>query len=325
MQQAQPQPTTSTALVPRYEPQEEVACPLCGERSHQLVFQARDVLFARPGEYRIVACSACELRYVSPRPTLDALGLHYPDEYGIYQPMEDLPKYLRTMAAHATATRWRKTLKRIEKVTGTLRPETRVVDVGSGLNNDFLIALQRMRGIQGVAVEFKTEAADYIRDKLHMQVSAGTLQDAHFPDASFDLVSMNEYLEHEPHPREVLLEARRITAKGGHISIEVPYVEGAAARMFGSRWSQVDAPRHLIHFTHKTLEDMLRRTGFELVHTETYSMPYMIGFSVLVALGRRTLGRPSFFDLWFAWLASLPFTPFLPWLDEYRFAIARAV
>ena len=42
MQHAENQPATSTALVQVYEPQEEVACPLCGERSNEVVFHARE-------------------------------------------------------------------------------------------------------------------------------------------------------------------------------------------------------------------------------------------------------------------------------------------
>lgn len=316
---------SSSALLPVYEPQEEIPCPLCGERSNELVFCAHDALFGRPGEYRIVCCTGCGLRYVSPRPTLEALGAHYPNEYGIYQPMAELPAHLRALAERGSAYRWTKALRRLERAIGTVRPEMRIVDVGCGLNNDYLVALRRMRGVEGVAVDFKPEAAEYIREKLKMPVHAGTLEGARFESGSFDLVSMNEYLEHEPNPREVLAEARRITAPGGYVSIEVPYAEGLTARMFGSRWSQVDAPRHLIHFTGKTLADMLRRTGYELVHTETYAMPFMIGASVLTAMGRRTLGRPTFLDLWLASLFSLPFMPFLPLLHEYRFAVARAV
>jgi ubiquinone/menaquinone biosynthesis C-methylase UbiE len=304
--------------------QEAVPCPMCGEQSQKLVLRARDRLFASPGDYRIVACSACELRYLSPRPTLAALGLHYPAEYFIYQPPEDLPAFTRPMVRWFTNTRWRTSLRRLERVIGRLGPDTKMVDVGCGMN-DYLSLLQRMRGVRGIGVDFKSEVAAYVRDTLKMPVAAGTLQDAKFADGAFDLVSMNEYLEHEPNPSQVLSEARRITAKGGHLVLEIPYVEGLTARVFGSRWSQVDAPRHLIHFTRKTLEEMLRRNGYELVHTGTFQIPYVIGLSVLQAFGHRHLGRLSFWDRCLAMLATMPFIPIFPFLDEFRFAVARAV
>lgn len=315
---------TAAAIQLAHEPQEEVACPMCGERSNKLVLYGRDRLFARPGRYRIVSCTACELRYLSPRPTLDALGAHYPSDYFIYQRPKDLPPWTRSMARKFTNLRWRESLERLEKVTGRLKPGTKIVDVGCGLN-DYLVTLQELRGVEGIGIDFKPELAAYAREQLQMTVHAGTLQDARFADGEFDVIAMNEYLEHEPHPLETLREARRVAANGGYLTIEVPCVESLPARVFGSCWSQVDTPRHLIHFTEKTLAEMLRRTGWELVHTETFGIPYVIGFSVLQALGFRHLGRLTAWERALAILVSLPFIVVAPLVNEFRFAVARAV
>jgi SAM-dependent methyltransferase len=306
------------------EPQEDVPCPMCGASSPRPVLYARDRLFNRPGVYRIVECTACDLRYLCPRPTFEALGAHYPSSYFIYQPPEALPGFTRWMSDWFTRARWVESITRLEKVVGRLRADAKVVDVGCGLN-DYLVTLHKERGVQGVGVDFSPDAAAYVRDTLHMPVYSGTLQDAKFADGSFELVTMNEYLEHEPNPLAVLREARRITVAGGHLSVEVPFIESLPARVFGSRWSQVDAPRHLLHFTRDTLAEMLRRSGFELIHTETFQIPYVIGFSVLQALGHRSLGRLTFWDRTLAMLVSMPFLPAIPWIDEFRFAVARAV
>ena len=306
------------------ESQEEVPCPMCGSREYETVMYARDRLFGRPGRYRVVQCKACELRYLSPRPTLDALGAHYPANYFIYRTEHELPAFTRPMARWYSSIRWRESLARLEAALGRIPAEWQVVDVGCG-QNDYLATLQKLRGVQGIGVDFKPEVAAYVRDTLKMRVVAGTLQDAKFPDAHFDLVTMNEYLEHEPNPRAVLAEARRITKPGGHLALEVPFIEGWPARMFGARWSQVDAPRHLTHFTKQTLTEMLRRSGYELVHTQTYQILYVIGFSALQALGHRRLGRLTFWDRAAVMLATTPFVVLAPFLDEFRFAVARAV
>jgi ubiquinone/menaquinone biosynthesis C-methylase UbiE len=228
------------------------------------------------------------------------------------------------MARKFSFLRWSESVERLERVTGRLQPGAKIVDVGCGLN-DYLVTVKSLRGVEGVGVDFKPELAAYARERLNMTVHAGTLQDAHFEGGTFDIVAMNEYLEHEPNPREILREARRITAPGGYLTIEVPCVESLPARLFGSCWSQVDAPRHLIHFTERTLTEMLRRTGWELVHTETFGIPYVIGFSVLQALGFRRLGRLSAFQRALAMLVSLPFILVAPFVNEFRFAVARAV
>jgi ubiquinone/menaquinone biosynthesis C-methylase UbiE len=311
------------ALKPADEPQEDVACPLCGSRAPELVMHAEDRLFGRPGTYRIVRCADCSLKYLSPRPTLEGLGAHYPDDYFIYRTEEEMSPLLRLLMRRLTEQRWSSYIARFERVRGRLAPNTKIVDVGCGMN-DLLAALATRRGCQGVGVDFNPKVVEYVREKRKMPVYQGTLHDGRFADGEFDVVTMNEYLEHEPDPRGVLAEARRITKRGGHLAVEVPFSDCLPARVFGSRWSQLDAPRHLTHFTRETLSDMLSRSGFRMVHVKTFQIPMLIGMSVVQALGHKKLGRASFFDRWLVSVAAMPFLPFFPLLDEFMFVVAQA-
>lgn len=314
---------TTSAIQLAQEPQEEVPCPLCGEDAPELVMHTRDRLFGQPGTYRMVQCRTCSMRYLSPRPRLDALGAHYPDDYFIYKTADQAHALMRPAIKFIRWQRWTSYLRRLERGRGRLAPDAQIVDVGCG-QNDWLSDLRTLRGCQGIGVDFKPELVAYVRDKLKMPIVEGTLKDARFEDARFDLVTMNEYLEHEPDPRGVLSEARRITKKGGHVAVEIPFVEGLPSRLFGSRWAQIDSPRHLSHFTRATLAEMLRRCGYRLVHTETFQVPLMLGFSVLHALGATRTGRMDLFEAALAALASLPFLLLYPLMDEFIFAVAEA-
>jgi 2-polyprenyl-3-methyl-5-hydroxy-6-metoxy-1,4-benzoquinol methylase len=308
---------------PADEPQELVRCYVCDGDAFELVKVAEDRLFAQPGQYRIVRCAACGLQLVNPRPTLAALGRHYPDEYFIYQKPEDSAAFLRPLLAKLVHDQWKHYIERFERVRGKFTPETRVLDVGCGLN-DHLAMLQELRGCVGLGVDFKPEIAAYVRETRGMPVHAGTLQSAGLAEASFDVITMNEYLEHEPMPRDVLTEARRVIKPGGHLAIEIPHIDGFAAKLFGARWSQVDVPRHLVYFNAKTLAELLKRTGFRLIHTETSKIPGLIGVSVMQALGARRLGKMSTLDITLSALAGAPLLPLYPWLDEFMFAVAVA-
>lgn len=314
---------SASAIELAQEPQEEVACPLCGQDQPTPALWARDRLFGRPGHYRIVRCGGCGLRYLSPRPTLQSLGLHYPDDYFIYKQPEQEHALLRPIMQWLDAGHFRTAIRRIERVIGRIPPELSIVDVGCGLNH-LLAAIKRERGAVGVGVDFKPEVAAYVRDVRKMPVVQGTLHDGHFADASVDLVTMNEYLEHEPFPLRVLAEARRITKPGGHIWIEVPRTDCLAARVFGSRWSQVDAPRHLIHFTRETLSAMLERSGYKVIHAGTFQIPLLIGMSVLQAFGATRVGNLGLVDSALVFLSALPLQLAYPWLDEFMCVCARA-
>lgn len=305
------------------EPQEEPSCPVCEERAQELVMRARDRLFGRPGEYGVVRCTSCSTRYLSPRPTLEALGVHYPDDYFVYLTPDRMPALMRPLMAWLGRRRWLAYIRRFERALGRFSPGTQIVDVGCGQNH-FLATLRDVRGCQGIGVDFKPEMAAYVRDTLGMPVVEGTLHTAGFGAAQFDVVTMSEYLEHEPDPKGVLREARRILKPGGHVAIEIPFVEGVPAKLFGARWSQIDAPRHLNYFTRETLSLLLQRTGFRLVHTRTFQVPFNLGMSVLQAFGATHIGRLGLLESGLAVLSSLPFLLVYPLMDEFMFAVARA-
>jgi len=60
---------------------ELVTCPLCGSDQFEALFRARDLLYGVPGEFQIVRCKPCAHTYLNPRPTRDAIGDLYPNNY----------------------------------------------------------------------------------------------------------------------------------------------------------------------------------------------------------------------------------------------------
>lgn len=304
------------------EAQEAVPCPACAADDPEVILHGRDRLFAQPGRYRVVRCGHCRLIYVSPRPTVASLARHYPDDYFCYKPPQEAFLPLRIILSALGRGLSARRVAGLERVIGRLTPETTIVDVGCGINA-LLQYIRQTRGCEGIGVDFKAEAARYVRDTLKMPIVQGTLHDGHFDDEQFDVVTMTEYLEHEPNPRSVLTEARRITKPGGHLAIEVPYIGGLPAKVFRSRWSQLDLPRHLVFYTPDTLEDMLARCGYRLLDVRTFGIPFSIGGSILQTIGFTHLGRMTLLDALLTGVAGVAFLPLLPLLREFMFAVAR--
>jgi SAM-dependent methyltransferase len=101
-------------------------------------------------------------------------------------------------------------------------------------------------------------------------VHQGSVQNAAFPDEFFDVVTMWHVLEHVPDPRETLGELRRILKPNGLLVVEVPDSASVTFRLCGDRWLQLDIPRHLQHFTPKTLVRILEDAKFTPVYRQTF-------------------------------------------------------
>jgi len=137
-----------------------------------------------------------------------------------------------------------------------------MVDVGCATGT-FLEGM-RQRGWQVQGVELIPEAANYARQRLGLEVFTGTLEAAKFPDASFDLVTMWDVLEHVYDPRQALQEVQRILKPGGWFVFSIPDVDCVEARWFGPYWVGWDIPRHLHLFPYNVIKCMLREHGLQL-------------------------------------------------------------
>jgi SAM-dependent methyltransferase len=157
-----------------------------------------------------------------------------------------------------------------------------------------------------------------------MPVIKGTLSSSGIAESSLDVVTMMEYLEHEPDPRKTLEEARRVMKKGAHLAIEVPDITGWPARRFREKWWNLDTPRHLVYFTPTTLSQMLDECEFEMVRVDPFTVPLYIGSSILLSLGFTFKIDDTFLGRFLASILGFPFVPFLKWLPEFMFVVARA-
>ncbi len=302
---------------------QDVPCPLCATDDCETARWGRDRLFGRPERFRIVRCRQCDLQYLNPRPTDESLMEYYPTGYFCYWPAQSpwVPIALATGGYRRRINLSR--LAYIERHTGKLGPEAKVLDVGCG-TNAFCYHLERQRRCQTWGLDVKQEVVRFVRDRLGMKAVAGTLFDADFEPGFFDLVTMWAYLEHEPRPLDALQRTRQLTRDGGYLVMEIPNIDCVPARVFGGRWTQLDLPRHVVFFDPSTIKKMLTRAGYEVLAIDRVHQRWMLGFSILHALGHSWLGRLTIIDKLLVGVVALPLLPLGPLLPEFLHVTARA-
>ena len=73
-----------------------------------------------------------------------------------------------------------------------------------------------------------------------------------------------------------MITIKAMLKDGGHLILETQNVDSRFASLLGSRWHHYKHEEHIYHFNPRTIDELLRQTGFELVkRTSAYGGKYV--------------------------------------------------
>lgn len=176
-------------------------------------------------------------------------------------------------------------------------PNGRLLDVGCG-SGDWLM-MMRQFGWQVVGNDFDGNAVRVATDR-GLQVSLGSLEQQHFPDNSFDAITLSHVIEHVPDPIQTMLECRRILKFGGKVVLFTPNCDSLSHAVFKDDWRGLEPPRHLHIFSLGSMEQLLARTGFNNRLVRPFIVTSVIYDSLYLRWGQRASAKKSLYH-WLAW------------------------
>ncbi|MEW6203508.1 MAG: class I SAM-dependent methyltransferase [bacterium] len=225
-------------------------CNLCGSS------EAKELM--RKHQHRIVQCVRCGLVFVSPRLTAEYLKEKiYDSEYFSaargYGLTDHLGRGKMEIRRRAAAI-----IDRIEKKS----PRGNLLDVGCA--GGFFLDAARERGWNTKGVEISSFAAAFARENLKLDVFEGEVTNAPFPNASFDVVTLLDVIEHMPDPSASLRRIYDLIKPGCWLYVVTPNFDSIPRRILGANWGIITPEHHLYFFTAYTLRQMITNSGFKI-------------------------------------------------------------
>jgi len=219
-------------------------CPICGAVGGTVA--RRDVRDYVTGEtFAIVRCPSCDFAWTDPQPA--SLDRYYPARYRGYNPLAAL---LLRIAYRRRVGGWLRQLP----------SAGRVLEIGTG--RGWMLAAFRERGWEAVGTERTPDAAAEAARASGAKVVAVEI-DA-LDEGLFDLIVMFHVLEHVTDPMTVLRAAAARLRPGGALVLGLPNLASWQSRSTRRHWMHLDVPRHLGHYSPRSIRDALDRAGFDL-------------------------------------------------------------
>ena len=240
-------------------PTEPGACALCGARTGTPLAAGWDFEYGTTRQEFTLRRCACGGVYLDPRPAAAALGRIYPPDYYAYDFESKLPPLVARVKGATERAKARSYL-------AYLRPGARVLDVGCG-DGHALALLAAEAGFPLVldGVEFAGEAAAAAAAR-GIRVHEGRIETLTLEPGAYDLVIMNQLIEHVPDPAAILRRIAAALTPSGHLFLETPNLDSLDARLFRRRyWGGYHLPRHFHLFDRRTLPRLVATAGLETV------------------------------------------------------------
>lgn len=234
-------------------------CRICGSDSWRLeVSGIRDWEYGVEGSYSYRRCTVCGIVQIAPFPGLEELVKAYEIDYHGYAEATDkglLYKALYALNDRLFSARLRRIIPR----------GAAVLDLGCG-NGAFLERIKALGAASVEGIDF-SERAVAAAAKRGIKVFQGVLQDFERPPGTYDVIFMNNYLEHTSDPLAELRKCRMLLKPGGRLLGEVPNFDSVDQRLFGRFWGGNHVPRHTFQFDPPALRGALARAGYGQART----------------------------------------------------------
>lgn len=231
------------------------SCPICTTEM-KFKFVTKDYLVT--GEsFDIVECEACSIRTTTPFPDKKIIGNYYSsDDYishddkvsGIFDSIYGL---VRTYQ-----------LNKKKKLIGKYfnKSDGKILDIGCGAGDFLQYMKENHWNINGV--DTSNKARKIANNKLNIKVMGP--KDWINNKEKYDVITCWHSLEHVHEPWVYLDKIKKSLTVDGFLIVALPNYQSTDAKIYKEFWAAYDTPRHLYHFTIKSMNKTIKPHGLNI-------------------------------------------------------------
>lgn len=228
-------------------------CPICGgtEFTHHLICKDHTTT----GEqFQLHKCQTCSFMITSPRPDQASIDKYYASNTYVSHNVRPttLVDYVYFLARKFTLN-WKKNLLIKFGTPGLL------LDYGCG-TGDFLNTCKKDRW-DCYGIEPSVAARTIANETTGVSIFE-KYED--IKEKKFNVVTLWHVLEHVHNLSSLIGQLKNLLVTDGTLFIAVPNYEAEDAKIYQEYWAGYDVPRHLWHFSKRTMTHLVTAHGFRI-------------------------------------------------------------
>lgn len=230
------------------------------ETAHCLICSSPDNLVLHSfGQFSVVLCKRCGLKYLSPRPSETLMkALYQSDTYFVQGSGAGYDDYIfQGESLRLTFRRFLEKLKNSGVILGS------VLEIGCGYG--FFLSEAKALFPRIYGVELSENAATHARSLSGASIHNGDILTMPPDWKGFDVIVAINVIEHIYSPMQFLSMLKARLKKGGRIIIATPDIGSFWYKMLRRRWPSFKLPEHVAFYSRKTLSLLLKQAGFNVV------------------------------------------------------------
>ncbi|MFT3980932.1 MAG: class I SAM-dependent methyltransferase [Ferruginibacter sp.] len=232
-------------------------CPVCESKNLQLFLHAKDYTVSQES-FSLIQCNNCGFVFTQDIAPQEEIGRYYQSQD--YISHSDTKQGMINKLYH-----------RVRKIT--LAGKRKLVSVETGLTKGSLLDVgcgtgaflheMKQAGWSITGLEPDDTAREKALELYNIQAKPSH-ELFNLEPAGFDAITMWHVLEHVHQLNEYVAQLDKLLKPGGRLFIAVPnYTSGDAAH-YKESWAAYDVPRHLYHFSPKSMQVLMQRHGLQV-------------------------------------------------------------
>lgn len=240
-------------------------CPICHGDKLKNYAECKDY-FTSGEKFHLFQCNNCHFILTADAPNEKEIGEYYKSES--YISHTNTSKGLINKVYHKVRTYMINKKANLVWSFSEVK-KGKLLDVGAGIG--LFVQKMKQKGWDAMGIETSKVAREYAQKQFCIELKS-TNYWSQIKPYSLDVITLWHVLEHISSINEIWDKFHQALTPNGLLIIALPNCDSHDAKKYKEHWAAYDVPRHIWHFTPKTLELLAKKHHFKIIGKKT--MPF---------------------------------------------------